>query len=48
MEILSESNLKRCVAQLEKRIKKNQQDRIRYAEDPEKSVPCSARGGTSC
>ncbi|PHJ20791.1 beta-catenin family protein 1 [Cystoisospora suis] len=38
VEILSESNLKRCVAQLEKRIKKNQQDRIRYAEDPEKWI----------
>ncbi|PFH32380.1 putative beta-catenin family protein 1 [Besnoitia besnoiti] len=38
VEVLTETNLKRAVAQLEKRIKKNQQDRIRYAEDPEKWI----------
>nr|CEL64151.1 TPA: Beta-catenin-like protein 1 [Neospora caninum Liverpool] len=38
VEVLTEANLRRAVAQLEKRIKKNQQDRIRHAEDPEKWI----------
>ncbi|EPT30741.1 beta-catenin family protein 1, putative [Toxoplasma gondii ME49] len=38
VEVLTEANLRRAVAQLERRIKKNQQDRIRHAEDPEKWI----------
>eukprot|EP00921_Rhytidocystis_pertsovi_P007832 GHVQ01012987.1.p1 GENE.GHVQ01012987.1~~GHVQ01012987.1.p1 ORF type:complete len:460 (+),score=51.73 GHVQ01012987.1:487-1866(+) len=35
-ETLTSNNIRRAVAQFEKRIKKNQEDRIKYSDDPEK------------
>lgn len=38
VENLTKNNIKRAVAQLEKRISRNAQDRIKYADEPEKWV----------
>ncbi|CDJ68410.1 nuclear associated protein, putative [Eimeria necatrix] len=36
VEEITEASIKRCAAQLERRIKKNQHDRIKFANNPEK------------
>ncbi|CDJ38056.1 nuclear associated protein, putative [Eimeria tenella] len=38
VEEITEASIKRCAAQLERRIKKNQHDRIKFANNPEKWI----------
>lgn len=36
VEEITEASIRRCAAQLERRVKKNQHDRIKHASNPEK------------
>eukprot|EP00920_Eleutheroschizon_duboscqi_P024836 GHVT01061552.1.p1 GENE.GHVT01061552.1~~GHVT01061552.1.p1 ORF type:complete len:570 (-),score=158.31 GHVT01061552.1:618-2327(-) len=38
VEVITAANIRRAVAQFEKRIRKNQEDRVKYAQQPEKFV----------
>ncbi|OEH80581.1 beta-catenin family protein [Cyclospora cayetanensis] len=38
VEEITEASIRRCAAQLERRVKKNQHDRIKFASNPEKCV----------